>query len=88
MEQWLDKLCRSLPLGEKHYLILDNASFHRGGNIKQIVESYGHSLMYLPPYSPELNPIEKCWGVLKQKIRLLLSQNIPLIEALDIICSY
>ncbi|NAR31204.1 hypothetical protein GPS61_16070 [Acinetobacter haemolyticus] len=43
--------------------------------------------MYLPPYSPQLNPIEKCWAVLKQKVRLLLSQGIELMQAIEIVCS-
>ena len=50
---------------------------------KGIIEKYGHALMYLPAYSPELNPIEQCWAVLKQKVRLMLSQGVPLMEALQ-----
>ena len=88
VEQWLEHLCQSLPQGEKHYLILDNASFHKGGRIEEIAKRYGHVLMYLPPYSPELNPIEKCWGVLKQKVRRLLSQGIDLMRALQMVCSF
>lgn len=87
IEQWLEKLCQSLPKGEKHYLILDNASFHKGGRIKEIIQQYGHILMYLPPYSPELNPMERCWSVLKQKVRLLMSQGIELMKALELVCS-
>jgi transposase len=68
-------------------LILDNASFHKGGRIEEIAKSYGHVLMYLPPYSPELNPIERCWGVLKQKVRRLLSQGVALMKALKMVCS-
>lgn len=84
VEYWLERLCQCLPRGEKHYLIMDNASFHKGGEIKAIVEKYGHALMYLPAYSPELNPIEQCWAVLKQKVRLMLSQGVPLMEALQV----
>lgn len=87
VEVWLEKLCQALPQGQKHYLILDNASFHKGGRLEQIASSYGHVLMYLPPYSPELNPIEKCWAVLKQKVRLLLSQGVELFKALEQVCS-
>jgi len=48
VEQWLEHLCQGLPQGEKHYLILDNASFHKGGRIAEIAKRYGHVLMYLP----------------------------------------
>lgn len=62
IEAWLEKLCQALPEGQKHYLILDNASFHKGGRLEAIASAYGNVLMYLPAYSPQLNPIEKCWG--------------------------
>lgn len=87
VEVWLEKLCQTLPKGQKHYLILDNASFHKGGRLQEIASSYGHVLMYLPPYSPQLNPIERCWAVLKQKVRLLLSHGIKLMTAIEIACS-
>lgn len=50
-------------------LVLDNARIHHGGNLEQIVSSFGCSLLYLPPYSPELNPIELAWGYLKHLVR-------------------
>lgn len=87
IEVWLERLCQVLPEGQKHYLILDNASFHKGGKLEEISSSYGHVLMYLPAYSPELNPIEKCWAVIKKKIRLLLSQGVELMQALEKVCS-
>ena len=49
-------------------LIMDNASFHKGEEMLQIIESAGHEILYLPPYSPDLNPIEKKWAQAK-KIR-------------------
>ena len=63
-------------------LILDNATFHKGGEIENIAREYNLHLVYLPPYSPELNPIEKCWAVLKSKVRVLLTQGKELYEAL------
>jgi transposase len=44
---------------------MDNASFHKGTNMQQAVEAAGHVLLYLPPYSPDLNPIEKKWAQVK-----------------------
>jgi len=50
-------------------LVLDNASIHRGGAIRELVEAAGCSLLYLPPYSPDLNPIEPAWSWIKHRVR-------------------
>lgn len=50
-------------------LVLDNASIHRGGAIAALVEAAGCSLFYLPPYSPDLNPIEPAWSWIKHRVR-------------------
>ena len=50
-------------------VILDNASFHRASQIEDIVSGAGGRVLYLPTYSPDLNPIERSWFSLKQKIR-------------------
>lgn len=81
---WLDYLFRSLPKS-KYLLILDNASIHKGKEIKQLAETYNIRIAYLPAYSPDLNPIEKAWSVPKRKVRNLVSQeNISIFETLDI----
>lgn len=49
-------------------VVMDNASFHKGKDMQKIIEDAGHTLLYLPPYSPDLNPIEKKWAQAK-KIR-------------------
>ena len=46
-------------------IIMDNASFHKGIEMQQAIEAAGHLLLYLPPYSPDLNPIEKKWAQAK-----------------------
>ena len=55
-------------------VIMDNASFHKGGNIQKIFYDAGVKILYLPPYSPDLNPIERFWFVVKHKIRKLLEK--------------
>jgi transposase len=45
--------------------VMDNASFHKGVEIQKILQDAGHTLLYLPPYSPDLNPIEKKWAQAK-----------------------
>ncbi|WP_006289453.1 transposase [Holospora undulata] len=41
---------------------MDNAAFHKGKDLQKILEDAGHSLLYLPPYFPDLNQIEKKWA--------------------------
>lgn len=67
-ETWLEScLIPSLTPGQ--VVIMDNATFHKGGNIENLITSAGCSIIYLPPYSPDLNKIEKCWSWLKSRIR-------------------
>jgi len=50
-------------------VIMDNASFHKGGRIAELVQNAGCSLLYLPAYSPDFNPIEHYWAGLKYRIK-------------------
>lgn len=50
-------------------VIMDNASFHKGALMKKALEDAGHTLLYLPAYSPDFNPIEKKWAHAKAKRR-------------------
>ena len=50
-------------------VIMDNVSFYKSGKIRDLIESAGVELLYLPKYSPDLNPIEKCWRPLKIQIQ-------------------
>lgn len=59
-------------------VVMDNASFHKSNLIKEAIEEAGCSLIFLPPYSPDLNPIEKFWANLKRWI----NQNLPFVEDL------
>ena len=45
---------------------MDNAAFHKSSLIYEMLENAGHKLLYLPPYSPDLNPIEKKWAQAKK----------------------
>lgn len=46
-------------------LVMDNATFHKRNDIKETIEKEGHILEFLPPYSPDLNPIEQKWAQAK-----------------------
>jgi transposase len=50
-------------------VVMDNAAFHKGSAIKDLIESAGCFLKYLPTYSPDFNPIEHCWNPLKNSFR-------------------
>ncbi len=64
-------------------MILDNATFHHGGRIAQLIEAKGAQVIYLPPYSPDLNRIETCWAWLKSRIRKQLRNTSSLREAME-----
>ena len=53
-------------LDETHVVIMDNASFHKGSQTAALIRESGASLLFLPPYSPELNPIEKDFANIKR----------------------
>ena len=52
-------------LPEKSVVVMDNASFHKGQDMMKALQKAGHTLLYLPPYSPDLNPIEHKWAQAK-----------------------
>ncbi|QVL54775.1 MAG: transposase [Simkaniaceae bacterium] len=66
--RWVtESLIPKLP--NNSVLVMDNATFHKGAETKKHIEKAGHILIYLPPYSPELNPIEHKWAEKKAKRR-------------------
>lgn len=67
---WIKKdLIPKLP--PKSVIVMDNASFHKGTDMKLSIEGAGHTLLYLPTYSPDLNPIENKWAQSKHVRRKL-----------------
>ena len=50
-------------------LVIDNASFHKSKKIVELVEAAGCRIIFLPPYSPDFNPIEHHWAAVKNAIR-------------------
>lgn len=80
-EAWLrDSLCPALP--ECSTIVMDNASFHRKAKVEEIVCEFGHKVIFLPPYSPELNPIERYWSSLKKRLRSVMQRMQSLDEAI------
>lgn len=61
---WLEQdLLPKLP--QKAVLVMDNATFHKRRDTLQAIHNAGHTALFLPPYSPDLNPIEHKWAQAK-----------------------
>lgn len=64
-------------------LFMDNLSAHKVAGLEELIRSRGAQLIYLPPYSPDFNPIELAWSKVKTILRRLKARTLPdLIEAL------
>lgn len=63
------KLRESYPLDHKLHIILDGAGYHRSDLVKDAAFVLNIELHYLPPYSPNLNPIERLWKVMNEQSR-------------------
>ena len=65
-ETYLERLLApSLCPGQ--VVMMDNLSSHRGGKVRELIEGKGCELLYLPPYSPDLNPIEEAFAKLSRR---------------------
>jgi transposase len=62
-----DILAPTLRRGE--ILLMDNLSAHKSDQARATIEARGVHVIFLPPYSPDLNPIEKCWAKVKEALR-------------------
>jgi len=70
---------RRKNLEEKHlYLVLDNAPYNRSKSVRDLAKKLEIKILYLPPYSPNLNPIERLWKFMKKK--MLANQHYETIE--------
>ena len=58
-------------------VIMDNLPAHKVGGVAQAIEATGATLRYLPPYSPDLNPIEQMFAKLKALLRKAAARTIP-----------
>jgi len=62
-------------LREGEIVVLDNLSSHKVAGVKELIESAGAEVLYLPPYSPDFNPIENVFSKLKTMLRKLKSRT-------------
>ena len=63
---WLEEsLCP--VLNENHVVVMDNAAFHKSNKTQELIEQTGATLLFLPPYSPDFNPIEHDFAAIKKR---------------------
>ena len=60
---------------------MDNLSAHKIQGVRQRIEAAGAQLLYLPPYSPDFNPIEQCWAKVKQSLRSAKARTVEGLES-------
>jgi transposase len=70
-EFWFEN-CLLKEIEPKSVIILDNATFHKKSVLPNLARKHNCEIWFLPPYSPDLNPIEKRWAWLKRKLREVL----------------
>ena len=61
-------------------VVMDNLSAHKVAGVRAAIEARGAELLYLPPYSPDFNPIEQCWAQVKQRLRAAKARSVPKLE--------
>lgn len=61
-------------------VVMDNLSAHKVAGVREIIETAGARLVYLPPYSPDFNPIEPCWGKVKLCLRALKARTLKTLD--------
>ena len=66
---FLKRLKLSYPKAPKLHIILDQSGYHRSQAVQAFAKSESIELHYLPPYSPNLNPIERLWKVMNEQVR-------------------
>ena len=77
-EYWFENaLLKAIP--PHSIIVLDNATFHRKAKLRELSEQAMCMVIFLPPYSPDLNPIERFWAWLKNRLRSFL----PLYDDFD-----
>lgn len=80
-----EALVPSLHLGD--VVVMDNLSAHHTDGVRQAIEAVGASVLYLPPYSPELNPIEMTWSKVKAILRKVGARTLNSLVAALPLCT-
>ena len=82
-EQWVEK-CLVPTLSPDDVVVMDNLPSHKGPRVEQLIKAAKAKLRYLPPYSPDMNPIEKAYSKLKAFLRKIAERTVAaLISTLE-----
>ena len=76
---WCEQMLGPL-LRPGHIVIMDNLAAHKVAGIRLAIEACGATLLYLPPYSPDFNPIENAFAKLKAHVRKLAARTIDALQ--------
>ena len=79
LRAWCEQMLAPL-LRPGHIVIMDNLAAHKVDGVRQAIEARGATLLYLPPYSPDFNPIENAFAKLKAHVRRLAARTIDALE--------
>jgi transposase len=63
-----------------HLVVMDNLPAHKVAGVKQAIEARGAKLLYLPPYSPDFNPIENAFAKFKAHVRKAAARTFEALE--------
>jgi len=74
-EDWVEQ-CLVPTLSQGDVVVMDNLSSHKGPRVEQLIKTAGAELRYLPPYSPDMNPIEKAYSKLKAFLRKIAERSV------------
>ena len=86
-ETYVEK-CLIPELRKGQVVVIDNASFHKSKRVKELIENANCRLIYLPPYSPDLNPIENSWATIKANVRKYRHKFDNLNQTIDFVFQY
>ena len=74
-EEWVEK-CLVPTLSQGDVAVMDNLPAHKGARIEELIKAAGAELRYLPPDSPDMNPIEKAYSKLKAFLRKVAERTV------------
>ena len=69
--------CLAPTLARSDIVVMDNLPVHKVAGVREAIEAAGATLLYLPPYSPDLNPIEQAFSKLKSHLRKAAEHTVP-----------
>jgi transposase len=83
-EEWVET-CLVPTLSKGDVVVMDNLPAHKGPRVEELIKAVGAELHYLPPYSPDMNPIEKAFSKLKAHLRKIAERTVAgLMRALEV----